>query len=65
VGTVLLWPAVLLARKGSIQISQYLRHLADDVLPIILRTVFESASVSTSKWITVYLGALSALREQR
>ena len=29
--------------------SQYLRHLADDVLPIILGKAFEIAGVSTSK----------------
>ena len=29
--------------------SQYLRHLADDVLPTILRKAFEMAGVSTSK----------------
>ena len=29
--------------------SQYLRHLADDVLPVILRKAFEIAGVSTSK----------------
>ena len=29
--------------------SQYLRHLSDDVLPIILRKAFEIAGVSTSK----------------
>ena len=29
--------------------SQYLRHLADDVLPVILRKAFEIAGVSTSE----------------
>jgi hypothetical protein len=29
--------------------DQYLRHLSDDVLPIILRKAFEIAGVSTSK----------------
>jgi hypothetical protein len=29
--------------------SQYLRHLADDVLPAILRKAFEIAGVSTAK----------------
>jgi hypothetical protein len=29
--------------------DQYLRHLADDVLPVILRKAFEIAGVSTSK----------------
>ena len=29
--------------------DQYLRHLSDDVLPVILRKAFEIAGVSTSK----------------
>jgi hypothetical protein len=29
--------------------SQYLRHLSDDVLPVILRKAFEIAGVPTSK----------------
>ena len=29
--------------------SQYLRHLSDDVLPVILRKAFEVAGVSISK----------------
>jgi hypothetical protein len=29
--------------------SQFVRHLADDVLPVILRKAFEIAGVSTSK----------------
>ena len=29
--------------------SQYLRHLADDVLPAVLRKAFEIAGVSTAK----------------
>ena len=29
--------------------GQYLRHLADDVLPIILRKVFEISGVETSR----------------
>ena len=37
--------------SASITNDQYLRHLSDDVLPVILRKAFEIAGVSTSKLI--------------
>ena len=42
-------PGCPACRKRINTNDQYLRHLSDDVLPIILRKAFEIAGVSTSK----------------
>jgi hypothetical protein len=42
-------PGCEACRKRINTNSQYLRHLADDVLPLILRKAFEVAGVATSK----------------
>ena len=42
-------PGCTACKKRINTSDQYLRHLSDDVLPIILRKAFEIAGVSTSK----------------